>query len=103
MILPVPPSELTMFWRVNTDEDKKPINPHEVIYDFFTTYDLKGIRVSLWELLKLALENRSITGEEGQIGNFIFLYEKLNDLVTANYILNRDNNPTEIEKQSEVN
>lgn len=97
MILPLPPSELKLFLPVNTDEnaDKKSIDPHEVIFDFFTTYDLKGVRQDLWELLKLALENRNITGEKGQIANFIFLYEKLNDLITANYILNDANTQTQ--------
>jgi|GEM_PF-1418153 len=101
MILPLPPSELKLFFPVNTDEDaeQKPIDPHEVIFDFFTTYDLKGFRENLWELLKMALENRNITGEKSQISNFIFLYEKLNDLITANYILNRGNDQPEPRQQ----
>lgn len=102
MLHPVPPSELELFWKVNTDDDKKPINPYEVIYDFFTTYDLKGIRQNLWALLKLALENPHIMNEKPRIGDFIFLYEKFNDLITANYILNKENAvPEETQQHNE--
>ncbi len=101
MVLPAPPFELKLFFPVNTDEEnyKNPIDPHEVIYDFFTTYDLKGFRENFWELLKMALENKNITGEQYQIGNFIYLYEKLNDLITANFILNERNIQPEPEQQ----
>lgn len=103
MLHPVPPSELELFWKVNTDEDedKKSINPYEVIHDFFTTYDLKSVRQDLWALLKLALENPHIMNEKPRIGDFIFLYEKFNDLITANYILNRENAIPEEEAPSQ--
>lgn len=69
-----------------TDKKDEEINVQKIIIDFFDDYHLEEIRTLLWEWLKMALENRNITGENGQISRFIFLYEKLNDLITANYL-----------------
>ena len=94
MILPVlPAAELKLYWTIYSEDEerkKEPINPHDVIDDFFQVYKLEAIRTELWGLLKFAIENGSIPGNSNLISDFVLLYEKLNDLITASYILHMD-------------
>ena len=102
MITPAPSSELELFWPIMADEaekysrqNAKPIDPAEVIRDFFGSYELVDVRSDLWEWLKHALKNPDMPGSVCPcIDDLIYLYEKLNDLITVNYILYQKNLPS---------
>lgn len=94
MILQTNSTELNLYWPTNHDE-KEPgirntINPHEVIYDFFQCFHLADARQDFWVVLKAALSSEVVNEGEMLASQMIFFYEKLNDLITANYILHME-------------
>jgi hypothetical protein len=83
------PDMLKLFWPKNVKKSPtfrpQEIIPEEVVADFFDIYTLETIRQDLWELFKYALNNEAPT-DPLTVSDFIFLYERLNDLITVNYI-----------------
>src|SRR5262249_10883392 len=105
MTTPLPTSELVLFWPIMMEgsekysrQNAKPIDPAEVIHDFFGSYELADVRSDLWEWLKHTLKNPDMPGSVcPSIDDLIYLYEKLNDLITVNYILYQKNLPSKKE------
>lgn len=69
-----------------TPEQKQ--QPHLVFADFFDTFHLPDIRKELWEWLYSALCNPNYYHEPSQTpGNLLFLYEQLEKLTEAAFVL----------------
>lgn len=70
------------------EEEKK--NPHLVIKEFYSWFDLQDMREILWDWLVAALSSESSTYNTGHArSNLIFIYEKTELLIEATYELNK--------------
>lgn len=73
--------------RLSEEEQK---DPQAVITEFFMNYHLKDLRVVLWEWLCSGLCHDGSWFQEGlDRSNLIFLYENLEKLAEASYLLYR--------------
>jgi hypothetical protein len=96
MIFPVlPPSSLRLFYPLRDADGKTitTIEPQKVFKEFFITYTLDEIRRDFWDLLKAALENEDNISNPHDIIKYYHVYEFVNDLMTAAYILHVENLP----------
>lgn len=74
--------------RLTKEEQQQPA---AVIAYFFECYHLKDLRELLWEWLLTALGSDNGTyGKGRERSNLIFLYEKLESLAEATYLLYQD-------------
>lgn len=72
-----------------TEEQKK--DPASVFNEFFDAFHLKDVRAEMWDWLCSALGNERSWHETGQArGNLLFLYENLEKLAEAAYIIHQD-------------
>jgi hypothetical protein len=96
MIFPVlPPSSLRLFYPLRDADGKTITNiePSKVFDEFWGSYTLDEIRRDFWDLLKAALENEDNITNPGFITKYYHVYEMVNDLMTAAYILHVENLP----------
>lgn len=64
--------------------------PGAVLTYFFECYHLKDLRELLWDWLLTALSSDNVTYAKGrERSNLIFLYEKLESLVEAAYLMHQ--------------
>lgn len=65
-------------------------DPRLVVAEFFMTYHLKDVREDLWEWLSAGLTSSNEYFNTGRDrANLIFLYENLEKLVEASYLLTK--------------
>jgi hypothetical protein len=64
-------------------------DPWFILFEFFSHYKLQEIRDSLWEVYKSAIKDDSTYEFSKQKSDLVFLYERLNDLATASYVIAR--------------
>ena len=66
------------------------VDPKKVLAEFFATYHLKDVRELMWEWLCSGLSHGGTWFPEGiDRSNLIFLYENLEKLAEASYLLHR--------------
>ncbi|MDF2189823.1 hypothetical protein [Paraflavitalea sp. CAU 1676] len=74
-------------WRLSKEEQK---DPQAVLSEFFINYHLNDLREVLWEWLCSGLCHDESWFQEGlHRSNLIFLYENLEKLAEASYLLYR--------------
>ena len=67
-------------------------NPVLVFEGFFEFYHLNEVRETLWEWLVEVLSSRNSISQEGnERANHIFFYEKLEQVVEACFIMQKEN------------
>ncbi len=69
------------------------VNPLLVLENFFTTYHLKDVREVLWEWLTAGLTNERAYNDARDRSNLIFLYEHVESLAEAAYVILKDRKP----------
>lgn len=62
-------------------------DPYDVLFKIFTDFGLDELRNQLWELYKAAIVNNNTYHGRREKYEMIFLFERLNDLVTAAYVI----------------
>lgn len=79
-------------------------DPYELLFKVFTDYTLDELRGKLWGMYKAALTNTWTYHGRSDKYDMIFLFERLNDLVTAAYVVAREKfDELEKEKQKAKN
>lgn len=72
--------------RLNAEEIH---DPYAVLGQFFSTYHLKDLREVLWEWLSSALGNNGSYETRLDRSNLLFLYESLEKMAEAAYVIHR--------------
>ncbi len=67
-------------------------DPMSVLTTFFQTHNLPSFREQLWEILSTAIKSNSATFHDGkEVGEWMFLYRHLQELVEACWMLDQQN------------
>ena len=69
-----------------TEEERK--NPHLVFQDFFECFHLNDVRELLWNwLIEVVSSPNSISSEPLERSNHFYLYEKIEAIIEACYVI----------------
>ena len=72
----------------HSEEERQ--NPYGVLEDYYSCFHLQDLREILWDWLVAAMSTESGQYSTGYArSNLIFVYEKLEFLLEATYIINR--------------
>lgn len=66
-------------------------DPWNTLFTIFDDYQLDEIRGQLWRMYKAAIQDKANYHARPERYKLIFLFERMNDLVTAAYVLAKDN------------
>ncbi|OQP50695.1 hypothetical protein A4H97_02315 [Niastella yeongjuensis] len=83
-----------------TDEERN--NPFLVFQDFFESFHLNDVREQLWNwLIEVVSSPNSISSEPLERSNHFYLYEKIEAVIEACYII-RNQEPPQLQNEEEI-